>query len=80
MSTEFIRSEPMYRFERFNSVLRSGGHSTYVGASEGEVSFARASAGLTARMAFSPDVARAIAAELLAAADAAERPDEQEAV
>jgi hypothetical protein len=31
-------------------------------------------------MAFSPDVARAIAAELLAAADAAERPDEQEAV
>lgn len=79
MSTEFVRGNSLHRFERFDSVLRSEEHSTYVGASKGEVSFARASAGITARMAFSPAVARAIAAELLAAADAAERPDEQEA-
>lgn len=79
MSDEFIRSKSMSRFERFDSVLRSEEHSTYVGASEGEVSFARASAGITARMSFSPAVARAIAYELLDAADAAERDDEQEA-
>lgn len=79
MSTEFIRSKPLHRFERFDSVLRSGEHSTYVSASDDSVAIARSSAGLTARIAFSPAVARAIAYELLDAADAAERPDEQEA-
>ena len=81
MSDKFIRSKSMSRFERFESFLRTRGHSTYVSVSksDGSVAITRATDDGAARIAFSPADARALAAELLAAADAAERDDAQEA-
>lgn len=77
MSPAFIRSTPVIRGERFDSVLRDTFSSTYVSARFGSVAIARSMGEMTAHLTFDVAGARALAAELLAAADAAERPDEQ---
>ena len=79
MSAGFIRSKSLGRFERFESSLRTRWNSTYVSvsASDRSIAITRATDDGAARIAFSPADARALAAELLAAADAAERDDER---